>query len=233
MWAIATDNTDRVEELLSQISGVRLTSTRPSSQELLIELLLERSNYSSHRGKYDESFAALEVLARAVGTLKRLPSYLEVLVATQIARCSEYRSDVPEESLSKWDQVLVLSESVGSARGCYYALMGLARYYLLIESEDQAYSCFKQICEIVRSMEGVRPKVAAVVTATHFIRTRFWREAASTLDEYRGLAYPGSLRAIQVQAATGQYLARSGKLVEARRVLASAMSRLKLLRTRL
>ena len=221
--AISMGNTKESEELFLQIPRARLAATRTSSQEVLVELLLERSNYSSRCGNYDEAVAALKLLVGAVGMLKRIPPYLNVLVATQVALCSEYKADVPEQSLSKWDQVLVLSQSVGSARGCYYALIGLLRYYLLIESEEQAYRCLRQICEIVRSMEGPRPKVSASLAATRFIKTRFWREAGAILDKYKGLAYPGSLGAVQLQAATGQYLARNGKLVEADRVLTSAL----------
>jgi hypothetical protein len=221
--AIANDGDLSARALLRRAEKLKPESLTGHTRETFLELLLERSNYYSLSGLYEEGAKALDGARAMAATAKQLPPYLGVLVASQIARQIEHKPSVPEQLLSSWDDVLVLSESLGSARGCYYALAGLARYYLLIESANEAYNCFKKMREITRTMESTRPKVSTGLTATLFLRTPRWRELGLVLSESLTAALPGSLSALRLQAAQGQYFAKLGRATEAVGVIRAAM----------
>jgi tetratricopeptide (TPR) repeat protein len=192
-----------------------------AAQEALIEGYIERIGYAHG---LDDSRRLLDELQRMVQLVGRISPYLEVLVAFQEALHAEGDRDCPEHALLQHDRLLKLSEVTGSTRGIVGALSGLTRYHLRVGSEDEAYRCFKRAYAIAHVVEGSRLKLQVAAQAPHFMPTRFSQAVASVIDEGIALARPGTAYAARLKAASGQYLARKGRVNEALAVLDQALT---------
>lgn len=215
-FAIAVgDDVAASARLNALIKYMRFDTNGQLDDELTFRILLESCSFHFQNGRFAEARAALAEAHAVLARIRNAPPELNVYLLVQTAACAEDGSRTADETRMLYDDALRLSVSRGSARGAFYAMVGLMRAFLWLGDHDEAHKWFDRAFAVARSMEGTKPLLSACIASTYMVSTRFWRQVGQQLSHGERFARPTTLKWAIIQGAQGQLLARTGSLNEA------------------